>query len=110
MSISLLLVVLTTFRVAPFVAILSTERVECVCEVVDNAFSGFLGTGASDGEDGDEVLVLEAAIQLGPFVVFGYLAEERLLGGRFSEDLGSDVRSCCNELFEGASGWEVVVS
>ena len=83
---------------------------ECVCEAVDNAFSGFLGPGAGDGEDRDVVLVFEAAIQLGPFVVFGYLAEERLLGGRFSEDLGSGVRSCCNEIFEGASGWEVVVS
>ena len=110
MSVPLLLVALTTFRVAPFVAILSTERVECVCKAVDNAFSGFLGPGTGDGEDGDEVLVFEAAIKLGPFVVFGYLAEERLLGGVFPEDLGSDVRSCCNELFEGASGWEMVVS
>lgn len=110
MSIPLLLVALTTVRVAPFVAILSTERVECVCEAVDDAFGAFLGPGAGDGEDGDVVFVFKAAVQLGPFVEFGYFAEERLLGGRFAEDLGSGVRSGCNEVLEGASGWEGVVS
>ena len=85
MSVPLLLVALTTFRVAPFVAILSTERVECVCKAVDNAFSGFLGPGTGDGEDGDEVLVFEAAIKLGPFVVFGGREASR---GGFSGGLG----------------------
>ncbi len=99
-----------TVRVAPFVAILSGERVEFVCEAADNAFSGFFGPGAGDGEDGDVVFVFEAAIQLGPFVEFGYFAEERLLGGRSSEDLGSGVRSGCDEVLEGASGWKGVVS
>ena len=62
MSISLLLVVFTTVWVAPFVAILSTERVECVCEAGDNAFGAFLGPGAGDSQDGDVVFVFEAAI------------------------------------------------
>ena len=110
MSIPLLLIVLMTVRMAPFIAILSGERVEFVCEAADNAFGGFLGPGAGDSEDGDVLLVFEAAIQLGPFVVFGYFAEERLLGGRSPEDLGSGVRSGCNEVLEGASGWEGVVS
>ena len=110
MSIPLLLVVFTTVRVAPFVAILSGERVKFVCETADNAFGGLLGPGAGDGENGDVAFVFEAAIQLGPFVEFGYFAGERLLGGRFSENLGSGVRSGCNEVLEGASGWEGVVS
>ena len=62
MGISLLLVVLTTVRVAPFVAVLSTERVECVCEAADDAFGAFLGPGAGDGQDGDIVFVFEAAV------------------------------------------------
>ena len=83
---------------------------EFVCEAADNAFGGFLGPSAGNGQDGDVVFVFEAAIQLGPFVEFGYFAEERLLGGRFSEHLGSGVRSRCDEVLEGASGWEGVVS
>ena len=54
--------------------------------------------------------MFEAAIQLGPLVEFGYFAEERLLGGRSSEDLGSGVRSGCDEVLEGAGGWRRVVS
>ena len=62
MSISLLLVVFTTVWVAPFVSVLSTERVECVCEAGDDAFGAFLGPGAGDCQDGDVVFVFEAAI------------------------------------------------
>ena len=61
--------------VAVFIAVLRAERVEGICQTVDDACGGFSGASAGDGEDGDVVLVFEAAVELGPFVIFGYFAE-----------------------------------
>ena len=61
-----------TVRVAIFITVLRAERVESVCEAADYAFGFLSGAGARDGEDGDVSFVFELAVELGPFVVFGY--------------------------------------
>ena len=50
--------------------------------------------------------MFELAVKLGPFVVFGYGAEERFFRGGFAEDLGAGVRAGADEILEGAGGWE----
>ena len=59
-------------RVAVFITVLRAEGVERVCEAVDDTGGGLFGAGARDGEDGDVSFVFELAVELGPFVVFGY--------------------------------------
>lgn len=92
-------------RVAEFIAVLCAEGVERVREAVDHAGGGFFGAGAGDGEDGDVGFVFEAAVELGPFVVVGYGAEEGFFGRGFAEDLGAGVGAGADEVLEGAGGW-----
>ena len=100
----LLLIVWMTVWVAVFIAVLSREGVEGGCETVYHACGGFVGAGAGDGEDGDVGFVFELAVELRPSVVFGYFAEEGLLGRPFAEDLGAGLGARADEVLEGAGG------
>ena len=68
----LIIVIRVAVWVPVFMTVLRAERVEGVCEAVEDTSGGFFGAGARDGEDGDVSFVFELAVELGPFVVFGY--------------------------------------